>query len=77
MKSDQQDMSENEPVGEKLARIETKLDAALSGFRDHEARLRSVEDALAQSKGGKAVMLGSASIVGGLIVAIVEYFTRK
>ena len=68
---------DNELVGEKLVRIETKLDSALSGFRDHETRLRSVEDAQAQGKGGKAVMIGTASVSGGAIVALIEYFTRK
>ena len=64
-------------IGERLERIETKLDAALSGFQDHETRLRAIEDVVAQSKGGKAVMALFGSVIGGALVAIVEYFRQK
>lgn len=45
-----------------IARIETKLDAALSDMRDHEKRLRSLE-----GKGGKRW----ESLVGQVITLVV------
>jgi hypothetical protein len=70
-------MSSDEPVGEKLARIETKLDAALNGFRDHETRIRTLEEEQAQQKGGRAMLAFAASAFGGLLVGIIEYFTNR
>lgn len=38
-------MTTPDPVGERLARIETKLDVYLAGHTDHESRIRSLERA--------------------------------
>lgn len=52
-------------VEDTLARIETKLDTALTNINDHECRLRSLE-----SKGGKR-WDGLVSQVIGLVIAAI------
>ena len=48
-------MSGDETIGEKLVRIETKLDAALGKQTDHEARLRCVEKRIWLVSGGVVI----------------------
>lgn len=59
-------MSE-ETVAERLARIETKLDLALTTKADHERRLRAVERWMwgAVGLGGAGALSGLWSLVGG------------
>lgn len=58
-------MTTPDPVGERLARIETKLDQALANHTDHETRLRRVERALWTAT-------GLATAAGGSLGAIVS-----
>lgn len=59
-----------ETVGERLVRIETKLDGLLSQRDDHERRIRILERRLWLATGASAVLAGGAvqvinAVVGG------------
>jgi hypothetical protein len=57
-------MSNDESVAERLARIETKLDQALTQHSDHETRIRKLERALWTAAGFAAAGGGA---VGALV----------
>jgi hypothetical protein len=59
-------------VEDTLARIETKLDTALTNINDHECRLRSLE-----SKGGKRWDGLITQIIGLVIAAIFGLIAGK
>lgn len=59
-------------VEDTLARIETKLDTALTNINDHECRLRSLE-----SKGGKRWDGLMTQIIGLVIAAIFGLIAGK
>lgn len=54
-------------ISDRLARIETKLDAHAIGHLDHEARLRALEKARWIAVGAAAVTGGLAGKVAGLL----------
>lgn len=59
-------------VEDVLARIETKLDTALTNINDHECRLRSLE-----STGGKKWDGLVTQVIGLIIAAIVGLIAGK
>lgn len=61
-------MTAPDPVGERLARIETKLDQALANHADHESRIRRLERAL-------WMVGGLASAGGGSLGALLTHLT--
>ena len=60
-------MSETEVVvGERLARIEVKLDQLLGTDSDHEQRIRAIERAWLKAAGAAAVV--SAAVSAGIVL---------
>lgn len=60
----------DETLDTRLARIETKLDIALSSQNDHEARIRRLEKALFTAMGIAAAIGGLLGAVGSKIVGM-------
>lgn len=62
-------------VEDTLARIETKLDTALTNINDHEARLRLLEGVGGRRWDG-AIMATVAAVIGAVIGALITSLTK-
>jgi len=64
---------------ELLVRIDTKLDGVIEDKKDHEARIRSLEDRAAHFVTGKQLWLGfsSAVAVGGVAFPFIQWVINK
>lgn len=81
-----------DPIEVTLARVETKLDQALSQGKDHESRIRDLEghdlatlrstidklnEAVSALQKWRWILTGAAAVSGGGVGAIVQQFASR
>jgi hypothetical protein len=64
--------SDKDTPGERLARIETKLDSALSWLKNHEERLKDNEADINKAKGGWFSMVTVGGVAGAVVGWVID-----